>query len=141
MIYLHFAGTCRNLKSAQHRRQTRGSRMSEEQPLPPPPPPEKKDISDTMNNALDDSRFYLGLIMGLLLGILGNLVVSFLMETIHAFDTALFYPWLSVFLVILVTTFFVFRWLAIRFLQPFLDVFYIFFPSRKPKGKKRKLGL
>jgi hypothetical protein len=48
----------------------------------------------------------IGLIEGLFLGILGNLCVSFLMETIHQiFGTTLFYTWLGIFVLSLVMTF------------------------------------
>jgi len=107
--------------------------MSEELPLPPPP--ETKNIYEIAKNALDEIRFYSGLILGLLLGILGNLVVSFLIETIHAFDTALFYDWLIVFVATLTATFFVFRWLAIRFVKPFIEVANAILPYLKQKQK------
>jgi uncharacterized protein YacL len=97
---------------------------------------EQKDMNEDVKNALDDFRFYLGLIMGLFLGILGNLCVSLLMETIHAFGTTLFYIWLAVFLASLFITFFVFRWLAKRMLKPFMNILYTIFPSFKPKQKK-----
>jgi hypothetical protein len=96
---------------------------------------EQKDMNEDVKNALDDIRFYLGLIMGLFLGILGNLCVSFLIETIHAFGTTLFYTWLVVFLASLVTTFFLFRWLVIRMVKPFIEILNRLFPSFKPKQK------
>jgi uncharacterized BrkB/YihY/UPF0761 family membrane protein len=97
---------------------------------------EQKDTNEDIKNALDDFRFYFGLVMGLLLGILGNLCVSFLIETIHAFGTELFYTWLVVFLASLFITYFVFRWLAIRMVKPFIEILSKLFPSLKPKRKK-----
>lgn len=96
---------------------------------------EQRDMNEDTKNALDDFRFYLGLIMGLFLGILGNLCVSFLIETIHAFGTTLFYSWLVVFLASLFITFFVFRWLVVRMVKPFLETLNRLFPSLKPKQK------
>lgn len=96
---------------------------------------EQKDIDENVKNAFDDFRFYLGLIMGLFLGILGNLCVAFLIETIHAFGTSLFYTWLVVFLASLLTTFLVFRWLVIRMIKPFIDTLNRLFPSLKPRQK------
>jgi uncharacterized BrkB/YihY/UPF0761 family membrane protein len=96
---------------------------------------EQRNMNEDAKNAFDDFRFYLGLIMGLFLGILGNLCVSLLIETIHAFGTTLFYTWLVVFLASLITTYLVFRWLAKRMLKPFLDAFYTVFPVLKPKKK------
>jgi len=74
--------------------------------------------------------------MGLTLGILGNLCVSFLIETIHAYGTVLFNTWLGVFVVSLVMTVLVYLFLVRRIVKRFLEIITTIFPSVKPKQKK-----
>jgi len=81
-------------------------------------------------------RYIEGLLMGLTLGILGNLCVAFLIETIHAFGTTLFYTWLVVFVVSLVTTVLVSQVLVRRIVMRILEIITTIFPSVKAKRKK-----
>jgi len=97
---------------------------------------EEKSKIEEIESKLADIRYNQGLIMGLTLGILGNLCVSFLIETIHAFGSLLFYTWLAVFIVSLVMTVFVYLLLARRIVMRIVEIFYTVFPSLKPEQKK-----
>lgn len=65
-------------------------------------------VKKNAQSTLDEIHYLQGLIMGLFLGILGNLCVSFLMKTIEAFGTTSFSIWLSAFVLSLVITTLVF---------------------------------
>jgi len=73
--------------------------------------------------------------MGLFLGILGNLCVSFLIETVHAFGTTLFYTWLVVFVLSLVVTVVVFIVLVGRIVMRILGIITAIFPLSKQNGR------
>jgi ABC-type lipoprotein release transport system permease subunit len=91
---------------------------------------------EEIESKLEEIRYIEGLLMGLTLGILGNLCVAFLIETIHAFGTTLFYTWLVVFVVSLVTTVLVSLVLVRRIVMRILEIITTIFPSVKAKRKK-----
>jgi uncharacterized membrane protein YeaQ/YmgE (transglycosylase-associated protein family) len=96
---------------------------------------EEKDKIEEIESKLGDIHYNQGLIMGLTLGILGNLCVSFLIETIHAFGTVLFNTWLVVFVVSLIMTVVVYLLLVRRIVKRFLEIITTIFPSVKLKQK------
>jgi hypothetical protein len=91
---------------------------------------------EEIESKLEEIRYIEGLLMGLTLGILGNLCVAFLIETIHAFGTTLFYTWVVVFVVSLVTTVLVSLVLVRRIVMRILEIITTIFPSVKAKRKK-----
>jgi ABC-type lipoprotein release transport system permease subunit len=91
---------------------------------------------EEIESKLEEIRYFEGLLMGLFLGILGNLCVSFLIETIHAFGTALFNTWLVVFILSLVITVVVSLVLVRRIVMRILGMITTIFPSVKAKRKK-----
>jgi uncharacterized membrane protein YeaQ/YmgE (transglycosylase-associated protein family) len=97
---------------------------------------EEKGKIEEIESKLGEIRYNQGLIMGLTLGILGNLCVAFLIETIHAYGTVLFNTWLVVFVVSLVMTVLVYLLLVRRIAMRFLEIITTIFPSLKPKQKK-----
>jgi hypothetical protein len=97
---------------------------------------EEKGKVEEIRTALEEIRYIEGLVMGLLLGILGNLCVSFLIETIHAFGSALFYTWLVVFVSSLVITVLVSLVLVRRIVMRILGILTTIFPSIKSKREK-----
>lgn len=97
---------------------------------------EEKGKIEEIKIALEEIRYIEGLVMGLLLGILGNLCVSFLIETIHAFGTLLFYTWLLVFVLSLAVTVVVSIVLVRRIVMRILGIITTIFPSVKAKRKK-----
>lgn len=101
---------------------------------------EEKGMIEEIESKLGDIRYNQGLIMGLTLGILGNLCVSFLIETIHAYGTVLFNAWLVVFVVSLVMTALVYLLLVRRIVMRFLEFITTIFPSVKSKRKKKDIG-
>lgn len=96
---------------------------------------EEKGKIEEIKIALEEIRYIEGLLMGLFLGILGNLCVSFLTETIHAFGTTLFNTWLVVFVLSLVITILVSLVLVRRIVMRILGIITTIFPSLKPKQK------
>jgi fructose-specific phosphotransferase system IIC component len=97
---------------------------------------EEKGKSEEIKIALEEIRYIEGLLIGLFLGILGNLCVSFLIETIHAYGTTLFNTWLVVFVLSLVITTLVSLLLVRRIVMRILGIITTIFPSLKPKRKK-----
>jgi uncharacterized membrane protein YeaQ/YmgE (transglycosylase-associated protein family) len=97
---------------------------------------EEKGKIEEIESKLGDVRYNQGLIMGLTLGILGNLCVSFLIEAIHAYGTVLFNTWLVVFVVSLVMTVLVYLFLVRRIVKRFLEIITTIFPSIKSKRKR-----
>jgi len=96
---------------------------------------EDKDKVEEIKTALEEVRYIEGLLMGLFLGILGNLCVSFLIEMIHAFGTTLFYTWIVVFVLSLVVTVIVTLVLVKRIVVRILGIITTIFPPLKPKQK------
>jgi len=97
---------------------------------------EEKGKIEEMKIALEEIRYIEGLLMGLFFGILGNLCVSFLIETIHAFGTVLFNTWLVVFVLSLAITVVVSLVLVRRIVMRILGIITTIFPSVKLKRKK-----
>jgi len=97
---------------------------------------EEKGKIEEIKIALEEIRYIEGLLIGLFLGILGNLCVSFLIETIHAYGTTLFNTWLVVFVLSLVITTLVSLLLVRRIVMRILGIITTIFPSLKPKRKK-----
>lgn len=96
---------------------------------------EEKGKIEEIKTTLEEIRYIEGLLIGLFLGILGNLCVSFLIETIHAFGSSLFYSWLVVFVFSLVATIVVTLVLVKRIIMRILGIITTIFPSLKPKQK------
>jgi hypothetical protein len=90
-------------------------------------------VDEELKDALGEIRYVEGLLMGLFLGILGNLCVSFLIETIHAFGTIFFYGWLAVFFGSLAITAIVTLVLIRRIIKRIVRTFTAIFPSLEPK--------
>jgi len=97
---------------------------------------EEKGKIEEIKIALEEIRYIEGLLIGLFLGIQGNLCVSFLIETIHAYGTTLFNTWLVVFVLSLVITTLVSLLLVRRIVMRILGIITTIFPSLKPKRKK-----
>jgi len=93
-------------------------------------------MSEEIKTAFEEIRYIEGILMGLFLGILGNLCVSFLIETIHAFGTTFFYTWLVVFILSLGITVVVSLVLIRRIIVQVLRILGIFDMAYRTYGRE-----